>query len=195
MRRAALIAAAAVMLVAAAPAAAAELRSFELPSRLVDPTAPGGALENGRAAPKVNVLLPDGYRDHPRRRYPVLWLLHGANGGTDTWIPGITELAAGLPAVIVMPDGGKFGMYADWWNGGRRGDPAWATYHLKLLRRTIERRYRDPSRPPLARDRRHLDGWSGRAPLRGHAARLLRVGRRASPPPSPTCSPASRRTA
>ena len=142
MRRAALIAAAAVMLVAAAPAAAAELRSFELPSRLVDPTAPGGALENGRAAPKVNVLLPDGYRDHPRRRYPVLWLLHGANGGTDTWIPGITELAAGLPAVIVMPDGGKFGMYADWWNGGRRGDPAWATYHLKLLRQTIERRYR-----------------------------------------------------
>ena len=41
-----------------------------------------------------------------------------------------------------MPDGGKFGMYTDWWNGGRRGDPAWATYHLKVLRRTIERRYR-----------------------------------------------------
>ena len=69
------------------------------------------------------MLLPDGYRDHPRRRYPVLWLLHGANGGTDTWIPGIKTLAAGLPAVIVMPDGGKFGMYTDWWNGGRRGHP------------------------------------------------------------------------
>ena len=72
----------------------------------------------------------------------MLWLLHGAAGGTDTWIPGITKLAAGLPAVIVMPDGGKFGMYADWWHGGQRGDPAWATYHLKLLRRTVERRYR-----------------------------------------------------
>lgn len=142
MRRAAVITAAALMLVAATPAAASELRSFELPSTLVDPSVPGGALEGGRAAPKVNVLLPDGYRGHPRRRYPVLWLLHGAGGGTDTWIPGIATLAAGLPAVIVMPDGGKFGMYADWWNGGRRGDPAWATYHLKLLRRTIEDRYR-----------------------------------------------------
>ncbi len=142
MRRAALITTAAALLVAAAPAAASELRSFELPSRLVDPSHPGGALEKGRTVPKVNILLPDGYREHPRRRYPVLWLLHGAAGGTDTWIPGITELAAGLPAVIVMPDGGKFGMYADWWHGGQRGDPAWATYHLKLLRRTIERRYR-----------------------------------------------------
>src|SRR6185503_16922369 len=84
-----------------------------------------------------------------KRRYPVLWLLHGANGGTDTWIPGttnlaggITKLAAGLPAIIVMPDGGKAGMYTDWLNGGRRGDPAWATYHLDVVRRTIERRYR-----------------------------------------------------
>ena len=68
MKRAAVIMAAVVMLVAAAPAAASELRSFELPSRLVDPSVPGGALEGGRAAPKVNVLLPDGYRGHPRRR-------------------------------------------------------------------------------------------------------------------------------
>ncbi len=97
MKRAVVMVAAAVMLVAAVPASAAELRSFDLPSRLVDPTAPGGALEDDRTAPKVNVMLPDGYRSHPTRRYPVLWLLHGANGGTDTWIPGITELAAGLP--------------------------------------------------------------------------------------------------
>jgi S-formylglutathione hydrolase FrmB len=48
---------------------------------------------------------------------------------------------AGFPGIIVMPDGGRFGMYADWWNGGARGDPAWATYHLTLLRRTIARRF------------------------------------------------------
>jgi S-formylglutathione hydrolase FrmB len=120
----------------------ANLETFELPSPLVDPSTPGGHLEHNRTAPKVHVLLPDGYRDHPSERYPVLWLLHGANGGTDTWIPGITKLAAGLPAVIVMPDGGTFGMYVDWWNGGARGGPAWATYHLELLRQTIEARYR-----------------------------------------------------
>jgi S-formylglutathione hydrolase FrmB len=134
-----------------ATAAAAKLRSFRLPSALVDTSTPGGKLEDGRTVPKVNIFLPDGYDAHSKRGYPVLWLLHGANGGTDTWIPGTThlagipKLAAGFPGIIVMPDGGMFGMYADWWNGGVRGDPAWATYHLRLLRRTIERRY--PIRP------------------------------------------------
>jgi S-formylglutathione hydrolase FrmB len=81
----------------------------------------------------------------------VLWLLHGASGGADSWVDtianftGIAKLAAGLQAIVVMPDGGLFGFYTDWWNGGARGDPAWASYHLQLLRRTIERRY--PIRP------------------------------------------------
>jgi S-formylglutathione hydrolase FrmB len=134
-----------------APAVAAKLRSFELPSRLVDTSTPGGRLASGRTVPKVNVLLPDGYDADSKRGYPVLWLLHGANGGTDSWIPGttnlagITKLAAGFPGIIILPDGGVLGMYADWWNDGVRGDPAWATYHLRVLRRTIERRY--PIRP------------------------------------------------
>jgi S-formylglutathione hydrolase FrmB len=140
-----------LLTLAPAPALAAKLRSFELPSELVDTSTPGGKLESGRTVPKVNVLLPDGYQAHSKRGYPVLWLLHGANGGTDTWIPGttrlagITKLAAGFPGIVVMPDGGLFGMYTDWWNDGARGNPAWATYHLRVLRRVIERRY--PIRP------------------------------------------------
>jgi S-formylglutathione hydrolase FrmB len=141
---------AAVGLLALAPVAAqgAELQTFELPSELVDTSTPGGTLEDGRTVPKVHVLLPDGYRADSKRGYPVLWLLHGANGGTDTWIPGITTLAAGLPAIVVMPDGGQFGMYMDWWNGGVRGAPAWTTYHLQVLRQEIDRRY------PIRRGRR-----------------------------------------
>jgi S-formylglutathione hydrolase FrmB len=72
----------------------------------------------------------------------VLWLLHGAHGGADNWLGpnnDVRKLAAGLPAIVVMPDGGRFGMYTDWWN---RGDPAWASYHLRRLRRAVERRYR-----------------------------------------------------
>ena len=122
-------------------AAAGKFRSFGLPSPRVDTSTPGGKLEDGRTVPKVNVLLPDGYDADARRRYPVLWLLHGAAGGTDTWIPGIADLLAGFPGIIVMPDGGRFGMYTDWWNGGVRGDPAWTTYHLKRFRREVERRY------------------------------------------------------
>ena len=135
---------------AAAPAAAAPaavdsgptLETFELPSPLVDPSSPGGVLERRRAAPRIHVLLPAGYAEHREQRYPVLWLLHGANGGTDTWIPGITEDLPDFPGIIVMPDGGTFGMYTNWWNSGARGGPAWATYHLELLRQTIEDRYR-----------------------------------------------------
>lgn len=119
------------------------LDAFELPSPLVDASTPGGELPRGRKAPKTHVLLPADYDEHPDRDYPVLWLLHGANGGTDTWIPDIAKLAGDdFPGIIVMPDGGVFGMYMNWWNGGRRADPAWATYHLELLRDTIEDRYR-----------------------------------------------------
>lgn len=129
-----------------APAtAAAEFTSFELPSRHVDVSTPGGKLAGGRTVPKINVMLPDGYDADSKRGYPVLWLLHGANGGTDSWVPGIADLLPDFPAIVVMPDGGPFGMYTNWWNGGARGGPAWATYHLKVLRRVIEKRY--PIRP------------------------------------------------
>ena len=125
-----------------APDSGYTLETFELASPLVDTSTPGGRLERARTVPKIHVLLPEGYAAHPDQRYPVLWLLHGANGGTDTWIPGITDDLPGFPAIVVMPDGGTFGMYTDWWNGGARGGPAWATFHLELLRQTIEDRYR-----------------------------------------------------
>jgi S-formylglutathione hydrolase FrmB len=145
-----LLVGAALGLLALAPlaAAGAELVTFELPSALVDPATPGGTLEDRRTVPKVHVLLPDGYRANAKRGYPVLWLLHGANGSTDTWIPSITTLAAGFPGIVVMPDGGQFGMYMDWWNDGVRGSPAWSTYHLRFLRDEIERRF------PIRRGRR-----------------------------------------
>jgi hypothetical protein len=84
-----------------APTPAQHLETFELPSPLVDMSTPGALLPGGRTVPKVNVLLPGGYDADPDRAYPVLWLLHGANGGADTWASGIEELAAGLPAIIV----------------------------------------------------------------------------------------------
>ena len=127
---------------AAAAPAPARIETFDVATRLVDPSSPGGILQKRRTSPRVHVLLPEGYDDHPGERYPVLWLLHGANGGTDSWLSSIKKLAAGLPAVIVMPDGGQFGMYMDWWNGGTRGGPAWATFHLQVLRQKIEERYR-----------------------------------------------------
>lgn len=123
----------------------AVLETFELASPLIDTATVGGHLEKDRTVPLVHVLLPPGYDERPDERWPVLWLLHGANGGTDTWIPGVVDdlAAAGVPpAIVVMPDGGTFGMYTNWWNGGQRGGPAWVTYHLDVLRATVEDRYR-----------------------------------------------------
>ena len=144
LRRSALIAV--LLACTAAPAAAADtLQTFDLPSPGIDTAKPGGTLEKRRAAPRIHVQLPDGYDARASSGYPVLWLLHGANGGTDSWLSGLKKFWADFPGIIVMPDGGKFGMYMDWWNAGARGGPAWASYHLGTLRDEIERRY--PIRP------------------------------------------------
>lgn len=62
---------------------------------------------------KYNVYLPEGYDLDKDRKYPVLYLLHGASGTLDTWTKGynmktITDwrMKSGfcLPMIIVMPD-------------------------------------------------------------------------------------------
>jgi S-formylglutathione hydrolase FrmB len=147
MRRApaAFLCALALALALALPAGAgaSERVTFELPSSAVDTATPGGTLTGARATPTVNVLLPHGYDEREDRRYPVLWLLHGAQSGTESWFGAqdVEAAAEGFPGIIVMPDGGRWGMYMDWWNGGARGGPAWASYHLELLRSEIERRF------------------------------------------------------
>ncbi len=143
--RRALVLSLTLLALAPACASAGELQTFSLPSPLIDASAPGAVLEKNRKAPRLHVLLPDGYDARSKEGYPVLWLLHGANGGTDSWIPGVRKLLPKFPGIIVMPDGGKVGMYVDWWRGGGRGNPAWATYHTQFLRRWVHDRY--PIRP------------------------------------------------
>jgi S-formylglutathione hydrolase FrmB len=97
----------------------------------------------------VNVLLPDGYS--PRKRYPVLYLLHGHGDSYWSWSApangDLERVARGFPGIIVMPEAGQ-GWYADWWNGGRRGAPGWESYHLRELIPLVERRL------PIRRGRR-----------------------------------------
>ena len=121
-------------------------------SRFVDPAAapegsynePPGVDERPNAL-RANVYLPDGYRAHRKRRYPVLYLLHGQGDAYDSWVNpengNLLETAAGFPGIIVMPEGDR-GFYANWWNGGRRGSPAWERYHLDELIPLVERRLR-----------------------------------------------------
>lgn len=63
---------------------------------------------------RVSIYLPAGYTDHPQRRYPVLYLLHGSGGDEQAWLElGRAaqildeEIAAGraCPMIVVMPNG------------------------------------------------------------------------------------------
>ena len=63
---------------------------------------------------RVTVYVPPGYELDPKKRYPVLYLLHGANGDENVWyrlgrVNAILDnlLAAGraTPFLVVMPNG------------------------------------------------------------------------------------------
>jgi S-formylglutathione hydrolase FrmB len=70
----------------------------------------------------VTVLLPPGYHGK-HRRYPVLYLFHGAFGDEDSFTTQTDLLAftAGLDAddqaIVVMPDGGHLPAGRDWVDG------------------------------------------------------------------------------
>jgi S-formylglutathione hydrolase FrmB len=125
----------------AAAARASELVTIPIPARNSEvadmwlPRYPG--------PPRARVLLPDGY--DPARAYPLLILLAGLDSNYTVWSePGqgeIAKTAKGLDAIIVMPEGGD-GWYADWWNHGRRGSPAWESYILDQVIPQVLERYR-----------------------------------------------------
>lgn len=86
-------------------------------------------------AAQVRILLPEGYDPSGATRYPVLYLLHGGGGSSTRWLEAgdAEDITAGSPLIVVMPDGGPFGFYADWWNFGLSGGPRWETFHLSQL--------------------------------------------------------------
>jgi hypothetical protein len=94
-------------LLATAPAQATELVKLDLSSPLVDTSAPGGTVTHGPRPLYCYVRLPDGYDEHRGRHYPLLWLLHGANGDATGWRVDDFD---GVNAILVMPEGGIFGM-------------------------------------------------------------------------------------
>jgi S-formylglutathione hydrolase FrmB len=131
-----------VVLSVAPSASASRLVTLDAPSKHVDPaTAAFGGEEPHEL--KVNVLLPDGYRK--RRAYPLLYLMHGAGESHRSWADpekgDVSNTLDGLKAIVAMPEGG-LGYYTNWWNGGRRADPAWERYHLGEVISLLERRFR-----------------------------------------------------
>lgn len=80
---------------------------------------------------RLRVILPTGYAENPTRRYPVLYLLHGAFDDYRSWVDkGAAENASEpFQMIVVMPDGGQFGWYANHFNNG----PRWESFHIGEL--------------------------------------------------------------
>ncbi len=126
----------------------------QLDSRLLGVTVSTPALDGAASNPAVHgpanvrILLPSGYAAHPRRRYPVLYLLHGTSGGASDWttMGDAEQTTVGRPLIVVMPDialsdtGG--GWCTNWVNGGAYGAPEWETFHIDQLIPWIDRNLR-----------------------------------------------------
>ena len=187
--RRALIATVAALL--AAPAAEAARGGIDvvgkrrLSDRLTDLTFRSDLLSQRTHA---RVLLPRGYA-RSTRRYPVLYLLHGAVDDYRSWtLKGDAEkLTAGLPLIVVMPDTGPPGWYTDW----LRGEPLGDLPHLPAgsVGGPFLPHGRAPRRPGAGGA---LDGRVRRDELRRPPpGRVLGRGR-ASPAPSTRSTPRSR---
>jgi enterochelin esterase-like enzyme len=97
------------------------------------------------------VYLPPNYLSSPQKRYPVLYMLHGAGGNytewSDSYLPEQTDrmMVAGEipPLIVVMPDDGGGTYWANWSEGG----PRWGDYLTEDVVSTIDQRYRTLANP------------------------------------------------
>jgi enterochelin esterase-like enzyme len=100
---------------------------------------------------QVLVFLPPGYSSHPRRRYPVFYLLHGSPGLPNALLltvkAGVVEdeLVAKQrirPMILVMPFGSSSRFTDTEWANGVRPKSGWETFLARDVVNAIDHRYR-----------------------------------------------------
>jgi enterochelin esterase-like enzyme len=104
----------------------------------------------GRSQP-VDIYLPPGYHAHPRRHYPVLYLLHGFPGRPAAFLATVRmgvvqdELVAlhrARPMILAMPFGSTGSFTDKEWANGARPHEAWETFLARDVVRAVDARYR-----------------------------------------------------
>jgi putative tributyrin esterase len=105
---------------------------------------------------KVLVYLPPGYRQHPHKHYPVMYLLHGVPGEPEQFLR--TERMGVLldqfvaerrmrPMILVAPEGST-GLFVDKeWANGVLPHQGWETFMARDVVHAIQGRYRTIARP------------------------------------------------
>ena len=108
------------------------------------------AAVGGRRQP-VDVYLPPGYAQHPARRYPVFYLLHGVPGRPGAFLQtvrmGVVEdilLARHSirPMILVMPFGSTGAFTDEEWANGVRPHEGWETFLARDVVQAVDSRYR-----------------------------------------------------
>lgn len=110
--------------------------------RMLDLTIQSPSL--GRTA-SVRLLVPDGWEQGAGQSWPTLWLLHGCCDAAEykswTAYTDVEQFTADKPVLVVMPSGGKIGMYSDWWNYGLPLPPDWESFHMSEVWQILHRGY------------------------------------------------------
>jgi len=91
------------------------------------------------------LLTPRGYSTTAARRWPALYLLHGADDGPACWTreTPIVQRCEDLDALVVMPDAGRVGFFTDWGQPAADGlTPRWEGFHLDEVPAVLEAGYR-----------------------------------------------------
>ncbi|WP_189296103.1 alpha/beta hydrolase [Streptomyces cinerochromogenes] len=79
----------------------------------------------------IRILLPSDYAQHPDRRYPVLYFLHGASDDPGNPNVAYPALTAARSMITVIPDGGRRGWYTDWLDQSTAaGAQNWEHFHI-----------------------------------------------------------------
>ena len=93
----------------------------------------------------ILVTLPDGYDASGDTRYPVLLLFHGSMGDHRDYLSHQLEnLTEDLALIVVTPNGGPEGSYADWYGRSPAQTapaPAWESFHLQEVVPFIRERF------------------------------------------------------
>ena len=93
----------------------------------------------------IRILVPNDYATSgSSRRYPVLYLLHGATDSAVTWTTkgAAQSICSNSSLIAVMPNGDPFGFYTNWVMPGNSPTQNWRTYHMEQLVPWIDRNLR-----------------------------------------------------
>ena len=92
--------------------------------------------EQVRGNQTIRILVPTDYgTSGASRRYPVLYLLHGATDNATAWTTkgAVQSITGRVSLITVMPSGDPFGLYTNWIIPGSVAPQNWRTYHMEQL--------------------------------------------------------------